>query len=134
MLKFPTHGPVLGFTALEVTDLLDDASSLVYTLGTWYPVLSSLANSGTTWKNDRKNGDPLKLSTAMPAMPVLPAPPAGATFRAGARDRLVAAAARAKKSPNCTGAIEDDLQIATPAAGPQATQPSFTGTPLGGSK
>lgn len=62
----------------------------------------------------------------------LPAPPAGATFRPGARTRLVAAVARVKKAPKYEGTIETDLNIATPSGGMQPAKPSFTGTSLGG--
>jgi hypothetical protein len=54
------------------------------------------------------------------------------TFHFGARDRLVAAAARCKKSPKYNPTVEDDLLIGMPDQAPQANQPTFRGTSLGG--
>ena len=129
--KLPQHGPACGISAAEVTQTVQEVTSLAYVLGTWNPAVQNDAQQATAFKKALATGTgPL---AAYPAATAFPSPPPVAA--PGVLTRLFNQVARIKLAPGYTDAIGQSLNIIGAAqSGPDLTtvQPVLTATFSGG--
>ena len=107
--KIIIHGPSLGLTAGEITDIVADLNFYIFLLQTWHPALQNDVKEGTTYKKLVSEGTgPLE---PLPAPSTFPSPPAPPARPPGVLTRVFNQVARIKKSGGYTEPIGTDLGV-----------------------
>ena len=122
--KFTTVGPVLGFTAADVTKVTNDYQMLAFVVEAAEAIRNqSLAY--TSYKNTLRDGP---IGTVMPGMPPAPSLSPPDLVTPGIVPRLRALVQRIKAQPQYTETIGNNLGIIAAAAPPSATPSKPTAT------
>lgn len=131
--NFPVLGPDLGFSAAEITSLVNDSAMLRYAILN-AQTAAAFSKTCTAFKNAMIGG--VGENVIPPKIPVYNpiAPPTDVD--AGVLERLSKAIQRAKLSPNFNQAVAEQLMIATTPPDstiPADSKPTASGTALTGS-
>lgn len=119
--KIATHGPNLGLSAAEITDLQADLAYYLWLLQTWNPAVQHYAQAATAYKNLIAHGE------GNPALPALtPAANMPPPRPAGVLSRTFAQIARLKTHPGFSEAIGRDLGVIAMADTAEHPFPEFT--------
>jgi hypothetical protein len=104
-LKLPTHDPVCGISADEITGTLADITCYIWLMQHWHPAVQRDAKESTSFKRHIIDGSgdsiPYPQSFVFPNPPPMAAP--------GIKKRLFNQIARIKANPSYTEVIGHDL-------------------------
>lgn len=112
-LKFPPVGASLGFSAAEITSVVDDCEMMRFAI-TSSQSAAGESKARTAYKRAILDGVPQGSNAPPLPLSTLPAPPAVLTAP-GVIGRLRAVIARVKTSPNYNQSVGEQLQIASGA-------------------
>lgn len=130
---FPVLGPDLGFSAAEITGLLNDSAMLRYAILN-AQTAAAFSKTCTAFKNAMIGG--VGDNVIVPKVPVYNGLTPPDDVDAGILERLSKAIQRAKLSANFNQSVAEQLMVATTApdsAIPADSKPKTTGTAMTGS-
>ena len=132
-VEFPILGPGLGFSAAEITALVNASAAMRYAIMN-AQTAAAYSKTCMAFKNDMLGG--VDDNTDTPKIPVYTPLGQPTEVEAGILERLSKAIQRAKLSPNFNQSVAQQLMVATPTPdppNPDDAKPTGSGTALTGS-